>query len=191
KGLLNQLGPMPPPGSKAPKPQPKLVNIEAGQKTQDTCPECGTRVNLTESKFCPECGHEMKNLSIDIPTTKVERYPEKCQACGKKLKEQSKFCPYCGAEIQLILEEIPTESQQSDTSASIPEFSVDASEFADDSADESTGIINIIAHKNRDTAIFNGASILGALSDFKKLFVTHEEFSKDPNCIEVEFSKVL
>jgi actin-related protein len=78
---------------------------------------------------------------------------------------------------------------QNESIPAISEF--EASEFSDSGDSGDKKVIKIIIPENRATAIFNGASILGSLDSFKKLFVNYEQFIQDPNCIESEFSQIL
>ena len=50
------------------------------------CPDCGNAV-LSDSKFCPHCGHQ-----IVIFRT--------CHNCSKNLSPHAKFCSHCGREVQ-------------------------------------------------------------------------------------------
>ena len=51
------------------------------------CPNCG---NITDSKFCPECGTDLS--AIDVLKA--------CPKCGKETN--SKFCPECGTEVKPV-----------------------------------------------------------------------------------------
>ncbi|MCU0539064.1 MAG: SPFH domain-containing protein [Desulfobacterales bacterium] len=50
------------------------------------CPECKSEVPA-DSKFCPQCGHQLVVF-------------EQCARCGKNLAPNAKFCPRCGLAIE-------------------------------------------------------------------------------------------
>ena len=59
------------------------------------CPQCGKKIP-SNSKFCIECGEELK----EKPNTKGENLPGKiCSQCGSSNPSHSKFCLECGGEL--------------------------------------------------------------------------------------------
>jgi len=173
--LLPELGPLPPSNLKSQQSSKRLVNLQAEEKIQDTCPKCGTRINLTESKYCPNCGSQFETPKIEIPVIELSKFPDKCPSCFKQLKEAANFCPYCGSKI----EQLSTDNS----------IAIEAPEFVEEGGKE--GIIRIITPNNRAFAIFNGGSILGAIPSVQNLFITYEQFLADPNCLEQDFSKIF
>ena len=55
---------------------------QGGRATGIECPECHNPIP-PESRFCPQCGHQIIILS-------------QCANCGKNLMPNAKFCPKCG-----------------------------------------------------------------------------------------------
>jgi len=62
----------------------------AGAKTEKAlstaCPDCHSGVPL-DSKFCPQCGHQLVVFT-------------QCTRCGKNLTPNSKFCSRCGLAVE-------------------------------------------------------------------------------------------
>jgi membrane protease subunit (stomatin/prohibitin family) len=65
-------------------------SASAGSKTEAAgnavCPECRSGVP-TDSKFCPQCGHQLVIFT-------------QCSRCGKNLAPNSKFCSRCGLGVE-------------------------------------------------------------------------------------------
>jgi membrane protease subunit (stomatin/prohibitin family) len=53
------------------------------------CPKCGA-ANLTNAKFCNECGAKMQTAGQTVP----------CAKCGAQLPVGSKFCSECGSKVE-------------------------------------------------------------------------------------------
>ena len=192
KKLIPQMGPLPMPAKTAKIPQkPQMVNVSTPVKTIDTCPKCGERINLANTSFCSKCGHKFESTTISIPSNL--QYPTRCPTCNKKLGENTNpFCPFCGAKIDPIQSkpsnlgpvELPPQINQLEN--------LKATEFEDDSVSDVGGdVIKIVLPAKRNTAIFNGASILGSIQSARKLFITYEQYLQDPNTIALDFSQLL
>ena len=73
------------------------------------CPECGEEIS-DNSKYCKECGAEMKNYEIsksDINVSANElldnkKEEVKCPKCGTQNPLDSKFCEECGNTLNSI-----------------------------------------------------------------------------------------
>ena len=73
------------------------------------CPECGEEIS-DNSKYCKECGAEMKNYEISKSDINVsanellDRKKEevKCSKCGTQNPLDSKFCEECGNTLNSI-----------------------------------------------------------------------------------------
>jgi len=193
KKVLPQLGPLPEPTApKVPLEKPQMVNAATPSKASDTCPKCSERVNLAFNQTCPKCGHKFGATTISIPSNLV--YPDKCPSCRKRLGEKNPFCPFCGAKINPIPSKKLGNLGPVELPPQINELEkIKASEFEDESLVDSTGgdIIKIILPAKRNTAIFNGASVLGSIPSAKKLFISYEQYLQDPNTIGLDFSQLL
>jgi actin-related protein len=193
--LLPQLGPLPEPEKKElPPPKPKMVNIAASDKVKDTCAKCGALVNLQVSKVCPECGSLIESVTINIPGEAITKYAETCSKCKKKLDGKSEFCPFCGAKLEKVVVSKAPSLKAVEVAPIFDDVDkMDASEFDDESVDKNKPLkdIRIVLPEKRQHAIFNGASVLGALSSFKKIFITYQEFLQDPFRVDADFSQML
>jgi len=192
KKVLPQLGSLPKPTTtEVSLNKPKMVNVTTPIKKIDTCPKCGERVNLAINSFCMKCGYKFEVTSINIPSNL--QYPNKCPTCKRKIDNPGPFCPFCGGVINPIPSikfgglgavELPPQIEKLEQ--------VKATEFEDDILiDEGGEIIKIILPSNRNTAIFNGASVLGSIPSARKLFISYEQYLKDPNAIALDFSQLL
>lgn len=216
--LLPQLGPLPEPyvpqePEPEPEPQQLLQDVAAPEKEEDTCPKCGTLVNLIANNHsCPQCGHNFKSIQISIsPMAEKEEevFPDICPRCAKQLKEASAFCPYCGHKMEPIkkkaaglgaIEMGPAfELKTTKPPKSTPELlkpqafeKVDefggAEEFEDEKEDKT---VKIHVPDDPETAAFKGAAILGTLSRFSTLLITREEFAQNPLLINRSFNEIL
>ncbi len=54
-------------------------------EARTACPECKSEVPA-DSKFCPQCGHQLVVF-------------DQCARCGKNLAPNAKFCPRCGLAV--------------------------------------------------------------------------------------------
>lgn len=62
---------------------------DAGGGAKNDCPKCGA-ANLTNAKFCNDCGAKMQSESATVP----------CAKCGAQLPSGSKFCNECGTKVE-------------------------------------------------------------------------------------------
>ncbi len=192
KKLIPQLGPLPDPAIPVTTlEKPQMVNAATLNKAIDTCPKCGERVNLAITQSCPKCNHKFGATSINIPSNL--EYPSKCPSCRKRLTEKNPFCPFCGAKVDPVPIKKPSNLGPVELPPQINELEkMKATEFEDDTFTTTGGeIIKIVLPTNRNTAIFNGASVLGSIPSAKKLFVTYEQYLQDPNTIALDFSQLL
>ena len=194
--LLPQLGPLPEEEKKVVEPpKPKMVNIAASDKVKDTCPKCGAMVNLQVSKNCPECGTQVdtSSLAINIPGEAITKYPDTCTSCKKKLDGKNEFCPFCGTKLEKVVVQKVPPLKAVEVAPVFDDMDKIASEFEDDTAPKTKAQkdVRIVLPEKRQHAIFNGASVLGTLSSFKKSFVTYQEFLQNPNRIDADFSQML
>lgn len=187
--MLPQLGDIPKPKGQEILFEPseaKLEKLEIKDQNQDTCPKCGTLVDLSDGKdSCPSCGASMKlpNISLDLgASSEKKKIYENCPYCNKSLKDYSSlFCPFCGKNLAQI--SIPT----------VPEGSLEAALAANEFTDttDKDEIIKFFVPDNLQYAIFNGASILGSLPSFQNFFITYDEFQADPSVLYRDISDVF
>ncbi|MCP4763745.1 MAG: hypothetical protein GY870_18380 [archaeon] len=173
-----------------------MVNVEIAPKQKDTCPKCGAMVNVQESQFCPDCGNDLSGTSIKIGNLQTTKYPDKCPSCKKKLNEKSEFCPFCGRILEKIVVSLPSGMKAMEVAPVMNEIDdFGTNEFSEygstDGNGDSKKDVRLIVPDSPQTAIFNGASILGSLQSFKALFITYEQYMKDPNSVNVDFSSIL
>ena len=62
---------------------PAMQQAAPAAPTTFKCPSCSAMI-ATGSKFCPECGAQIKTF---------------CSSCGTKVAPGTKFCPECGGKI--------------------------------------------------------------------------------------------
>lgn len=74
------------------------------------CPQCGT-LNPEHSKFCINCGHELKKKEKKVIIKDSEANTITCPECGTKNTATSKFCIGCGKN----LNESPQKAAQKPT----------------------------------------------------------------------------
>ncbi|MFO8017971.1 MAG: zinc ribbon domain-containing protein [Promethearchaeia archaeon] len=197
KKSLPQLGPIPKPaGSKeigTTQEKQGLQPVEGKEKKTDTCPKCGELIDLSDdNEFCPQCGAKMKIPKIPIAINmedekgaKKEETPEEliCPHCNKKITDStSRFCPYCGKNIPEEPDLGPVEEKV--------EKAPEAKEFTG-FYEESENIIKFYIPENLQTSIFDGASILGSLPSFQRLFITQEDFQQNKDLLYRDISEIL
>jgi membrane protease subunit (stomatin/prohibitin family) len=66
------------------------VRNETATAAKTACPKCGAS-NLTNAKFCNECGAKMAVAGQTVP----------CAKCGAAVPAGSKFCNECGTKVEL------------------------------------------------------------------------------------------
>ena len=193
--LVPQLGPIPKPASEQPVKKPiKLQSLDIATKTEDTCPQCGALVDLSDGKeHCPSCGASMRVTQISLgnllDTGKEKKTkPGRCPYCGKDMKDiDSLFCPYCGKNIDTLDVPDAKEVEQALTKATAYGGAEEFSNFYD--ANEE--IVKLYVPQNLHFAIFNGASILASLASFRAYFVSYSQFQSDPNYLYRDISQLL
>ena len=195
RDLLPQLGPIPKPKSAQPEKKAlKLQPIEVSTKTEDTCPQCGALVDLTDGKQnCPSCGASMKVTQISLGNLldkgkEKKTRPGRCPYCGKDMKDiDSVFCPYCGKNVDALdvpdAKEVEQALEQATAYGGAEEFV----KFYDPTEE----ILKFYVPKDLQFAIFNGASILGSISSFQSYFVAYHQFQMDPNYLYRDISDIL
>jgi membrane protease subunit (stomatin/prohibitin family) len=62
---------------------------ETGAGPKVACPKCGAG-NLTNAKFCNDCGAKMETAGQTVP----------CAKCGAQMQAGSKFCNECGTKVE-------------------------------------------------------------------------------------------
>jgi actin-related protein len=190
--LIPQLGKIPKPKIVKPsrEERQKMKIKEKSKKTEDTCPHCGTLVDLTDGKeFCPNCNGRMVLPELSIGSFKLGTNPKKkkeefiCPNCKKPVEdEQSIFCPYCGKSFPLPeMPKVPLEIINDTPSAR--EFS--------GYYESSEEVLRFFVPEHLQFAIFNGASILGSLPSFQSLFVTHEQFQSNNAALYKNISEIF
>jgi endogenous inhibitor of DNA gyrase (YacG/DUF329 family) len=167
-----------------------MQSLEVSKKQSDTCPNCGVLVNLTEGiEFCPSCGGRLILPTLTINVTKTDDKIQviediiKCPNCNKTIGDKtSTFCPYCGKSVKQL--------EQLELSKEVAKQTQPAREFSGfyKSAEE---ILNFYVPENLQFAIFNGASILGSLPSFQRLFVTFQEFQKNKDLLYKDISELF
>lgn len=124
---------------------------------------------------------------ITIPTSGVDSCPE----CGHNLnKATDKFCPNCGHVTQV------TQIKPIEIATTSPDAFGEAEEFKDPDQPTSTasgsGIVRIISSGDRETAVFRGASKLGAMRGvFESIKITREAFYANPQVIHQSILKQI
>ena len=190
--LIPQLGKIPKPKDIKPsrEERQKMKLKGKSQKKEDTCPHCGTLVDLTDGKeFCPACNGRMILPELSIGSVQLGTNPKHekgkrvCPNCKKNVEDdKSIFCPYCGKAFPLPeIREVPPE---------IIKDTPPAREFSGfyESSEE---VLRFFVPENLQFAIFNGASILGSLPSFQSLFIHHDEFKKDPDALYGNISEIF
>ncbi|MEJ2277407.1 MAG: zinc-ribbon domain-containing protein [Candidatus Lokiarchaeota archaeon] len=179
---IQQLGPIPKPKiyQNLTEDQ-KLEPTEGIKKTKDTCPNCGTIVDLSTTNTCPKCGNKLESPKISINLDTTGNKTIVCPSCGREISDKgSKFCPFCGNSLEGI-------SKDSNPSEPKEISDVSTSEYDDLSSD----IVKFFIPENPQYAIFNGGSILASLPSFQNLFISLEEFQSDKNLLYRDISEIF
>ena len=190
--LLPQLGKIPKPKKSDVdnKEKSQLKPIESSKKKKDTCPHCGVLIDLSDEKeLCPSCGGRLTlpELSIQINKTNKKALIVDgkllCTHCGKEITDtNSVFCPYCGKNVE--------PPDLSEISKKIIDEPPPAKEFAG-FYKSSEKVLRFFVPENLEYAIFNGASILGTLPSFQRLFITHEQFLANTELLYKDISEIF
>ncbi len=164
----------------------KLQAVEISKKKEDTCPNCGAFVDLSDGKnICPSCGGVLVLPEIKIGEKDVNKQKTKrgnCPYCGKDVPDsESVFCPYCGRPIESL--ESPNLPKDLGEKSAAREFS--------ESIKSASKILKFFVPDNLQYAIFNGAAILGSLESFRKLFITYEQFQVNRELLYRDISEIL
>lgn len=187
--LLPELGSIPKPVTPLSAVKSELIKLQAveiSKKKEDTCQHCGAFVDLSDGKnLCPSCGGVLVLPEIKIGESDQNMknlYQGKCPHCKKDVTDlDSLFCPYCGKPIE--------SSEVMDVPKEIVEKSP-AREFSE-SIKSASKVIKLFIPDNLHYAIFNGASILGSLESFRKLFITYEQFQTNKELLYRDISEIL
>ena len=165
----------------------KLQAVEMPKKEHDTCRHCGAMVDLSSNiEFCPSCGGRLAlpEIKIDLshPVNNVSPMSGKCPYCNKDIADiSSLFCPYCGRSIETVQEaSIPEQEQKKTPAEEFTEY-----------MEASSKVLKFFIPDNLQFAIYNGASILGSLPSFQQLFITYDQFKRDPDSLYRDISKIL
>ncbi|MFX1363348.1 MAG: zinc ribbon domain-containing protein [Promethearchaeota archaeon] len=188
--LLSQLGPIPKPVSPLSAVKSELIQLqtlEISKKKDDTCPNCGTLVDLSDGKDrCPSCGGVLILPEIKIGNLGTikqnQSEKEKCPHCKKELPDtDSLFCPYCGKKIAALeATKLPETKIEKSAAQEFSEFMGSANK-----------VLKYFIPDNLQYATFNGAAILGSLPSFQQLFITHEQFQVNVNLLYRDISDIL
>lgn len=188
--LIPQLGPIP-------KSQPKktdeiqegkLISLDATDKKEDTCSQCGNVVDLTDGKQnCSFCGAAMTLPTIPLDLGKVNKsekqkiYPKQCPFCGKDIKDEASiFCPYCGKSIEIeVVSNLKKQALQQPPTNEFAEYH------------EPSAVAYFFIPDNLQLAPFSGGAILGSLPSFQRLFITYEQFKTNPESIYRDISEIF
>lgn len=190
--LIPQLGKIPKPKQEKSTTKGKalLKSVEGMKKKQDTCPHCGTIVDLSDDKeICPSCGGRVVlpelTISLNNSNKKAPLIAGKlfCPHCENSITDLSSiFCPYCGKSVETL----DTKGGSKKTIDSPPP----AKEFAG-FYDPSEEILSFFVPDNLMYAIFNGAAILGTLQSFLRLFITQEQFLSNKDLLYKDISEIF
>jgi len=187
--LLPQLGSIPKPVTPLSAVKSELIKLQAveiSKKKEDTCPNCGAFVNLSNGKkICPSCGGVLKLPEIKIGETDDNKQKIKkgvCPHCGKDIADlDSVFCPYCGKPIETL--EVYDTLKELKTKSPALEFS--------ETIESAAKTLKFFVPDNLQLAIFNGATVLGSLGSFRKLFITYDQFQVNRELLYRDISEIL
>ncbi|MFX1328848.1 MAG: zinc ribbon domain-containing protein [Promethearchaeota archaeon] len=188
--LLPQLGSIPKPVTPLSAVKNELIKLKAveiSKKKEDTCPHCGTFVDLSDGKtLCPSCGGVLILPEIKVGLTgkesKIEKDMGKCPYCKKDIIDlDSIFCPYCGKPIESL------------ETTDIPKKLIEktpAQEFSE-TIESASKVLKFFIPDNLQYAIFTGAAILGSLPSFQQLFITYQQFQTNRELLYRDISEIL
>ncbi|MFW9827306.1 MAG: zinc ribbon domain-containing protein [Candidatus Thorarchaeota archaeon] len=185
--LLPELGRIPKPVTPLSAVKSELIKLQAveiSKKREDTCPHCGTFVNLSDGKeLCPSCGGVLVLPEIKISSDeRFQQNIETCPNCKKEIIDlDSLFCPYCGKSLESL------------KAVDVPEVVIKktpAQEFSE-SIESASKVLRFFVPDNLQYAIFNGAAILGSLPSFQQLFITFEQFQSNRDLLYRDISAIL
>jgi actin-related protein len=185
--LLPELGSIPKPATPLSAVKSELIKLQAveiSKKKEDTCPNCGTFVDLSDGKtLCPSCGGVLILPEIKIGSNKqTNQNTGACPHCKKAITDlDSLFCPYCGKSLDLSV----SVDDQKDVFKKTP-----AQEFSE-TIKTASKVIKFFIPDNLQFAIFNGAAILGSLPSFQQLFITYEQFQSNRELLYRDISEIL
>ncbi|TXT59009.1 MAG: putative Actin/actin family protein [Promethearchaeota archaeon] len=192
--LLNQYGPIPKPHKIQTERKVKTLQpVKTVKKNQDTCPSCGTLVDLSKHSKCPNCGQAMNAVQIDIGSK--GKGSIKCPLCNKEIADSSSlFCPYCGFKLEPEEQKSDLLEQEADTSEEntppppLPNGQdSEPTEYFTSSSD----FLRFFVPDELQTAIFSGAAILGSLPSFNQLFITQAEFQANREILSRDISEIF
>ncbi|MFX0106629.1 MAG: zinc ribbon domain-containing protein [Candidatus Hodarchaeota archaeon] len=186
--LLPQLGSIPKPIAPLSAVKSELIKLQAveiSKKKQDTCPQCGAFIDLSDEKtICPSCGGilVLPEIKIGVLSEDKQIKKGKCPHCKKEVADtDSLFCPYCGKPIEsLQTADIPEEIKERTPAQEFSEFMESASK-----------VLKFFVPDNLQFAIFTGAAILGSLPSFQQLFITYEQFQTNRELLYRDISEIL
>jgi actin, other eukaryote len=128
---------------------------------------------------------------IKMPGTASAGGVDTCPECGHNVnKKLDRYCPNCGHDI------LVTQIKPIEIAPASPDAFGEAEEFKDPDQPSSTtstsGIVRIISSGDRETAVFRGASKLGALKGvFESIKITKEAFYANPQVIHQSILKQI
>jgi actin-related protein len=184
--LLSQLGSIPKPATPLSAVKSELIKLQAveiSKKKKDTCPHCGTFIDLSDKKkICPSCGGVLVLPEIKIGGPEEDKpMVGKCPHCMKEINDlDSVFCPYCGKSIDNL--EVATPK---DLIEKTP-----AQEFSE-SIETASKVLKFFVPDNLQFAVFTGAAILGSLPSFQQLFITYDQFQANKDLLYRDISEIL
>jgi tetratricopeptide (TPR) repeat protein len=71
------------------KTTPEAAHVD---KKNLECPTCGVKTVKHKSKYCNDCGSQLKEISKKKPN-------DQCEKCDAKIDPQDKFCQSCGNKV--------------------------------------------------------------------------------------------
>lgn len=155
------------------KPQIVKKEIRTRPENKIICHKCQT-MNLETSKYCINCGNELKKEQ----KVKIDSNSVICPECGTENKEAAKFCIGCGKNLKELSIEVVEEAPEDETIVDIKETPLEADaeeiEYELEVSDEKTDLLDKI--KKAKELLDMGA-------------ITEEEFEKIKNRYLEEFNQ--